>query len=150
MSSFPDAAGGPRPAAVRAVVPALAIAAALAYAALLASTRPFTVPADALTAVGLAAGVAGLVARLVADGRQGDVAAPGEGSPRTGETTGSWLPWVVLVAVVAGWELYCYFGGPRPAHPTLSSIYDLAARYTWLKAVIVLAWLGLGWELVRR
>ena len=124
----------------------LALAAALAYALALASTRPFTAPADALTAVGLAAGAVGLAARLVADSR----VTKGDGSAPPPEwAVGSWLPWVGLVAAVAGWELYCYFGGPRPAHPTLSSLYDLAAPYRLLKAAIVLAWLALGWELVR-
>ena len=128
---------------------ALAAAAALAYALLLASTRPFTAPADALTAVGLAAGVAALTTRLVV-ARRGTTTVGGAESPHSGERVGrSWLPWAVLVALVTGWELYCYFGGPRAAHPTLSSLYDLAARYRWLKAVIVLAWLALGWELVR-
>jgi hypothetical protein len=122
----------------------LALALALTYALALASTRPFTAPADALTAVGLAAGVVGLMVRLVGDSRatRGDDSAPPT-------ELGSWLPWVGLLAVVVGWELYCYFGGPRPAHPTLSSLYDLAARYRLLKAAIVLAWLALGWELVR-
>ena len=124
----------------------LALAAALTYALALASTRPFTAPADALTAVGLAAGGVGLTARLVGDSRatRGD-----DSAPPTERVVGSWLPWVVLLVVVVGWELYCYFGGPRPAHPTVSSLYDLAARYRLLKALIVLAWLALGWELVR-
>jgi hypothetical protein len=129
----------------------VAVVAVLAYAVLLASTRPFTVPADALTAVGLAAGVGLLVVRL-AMGATSDHPSRGTGSGTTApldRRRGSWLPWAVLVAVATGWELFCYFGGPRTAHPTLSSIYDLAAGYRWLKAVIVVAWLALGWELVR-
>lgn len=134
------------------VTVALAVAAALVYAVLLAFTRPFTAPADALTAAGLAAGAGGLTARLATDRRRDRRSGRGTGvapAPPGDRALGSWLPWAVLVAVVAGWELYCFFGGPRPAHPTLSSLYDLAARYRWLKAVIVLAWLALGWELVR-
>ncbi len=125
--------------------------AALVYAVLLAATRPFTAPADALTAVGLAAGVGGLVVRLAMDVTGGHRSGgTGSGAARPPDRhLGSWLPWVVLVAVATGWELSCYFGGPRTAHPTLSSIYDLAAGYRWLKAVIVVAWLALGWELVR-
>jgi hypothetical protein len=123
----------------------LASAVALAYALALASTRPFTAPADALTAVGLAAGVVALSARLIADRR----AIHGVAPAGPGRAVRAWLPWVGLLAAVAGWELYCYVGGPRPAHPTLSSLYDLAARYRLLKAAIVLAWLALGWELVR-
>lgn len=118
---------------------------------LLASTRPFTVPADTLTALGLAGGAAALVARLAVDRRSRGAEAP-QGTPtRPPErAAATWLPWVVLVVVATGWELSSYFGGPRPEHPTLSSIYDLAAGSLWLKAAIVLAWLGLGWELVRR
>lgn len=118
-----------------------AAAAAVAYAVLLAMTKPFTVAADVVTAVGLAAGAAALGVRLASEGR-------GEGGLE-GSPGGTATPWLVLLTVAVGWELYCFFGGPRPAHPTLSTIYDLVARWPAAKAVVVLAWLALGWELVR-
>lgn len=139
-----------RPAARTALV-APVVAAALAYAWLLAGTRPFTPAADALAAVGLAAGVAGLTLRLVAarPAPAGpEAGGPRDASPPAGRSR-TVLPWVALLAVVVAWELFCYVAGPRVAHPTLSSLSDLAARYQWLKALMVLAWLWLGWELVR-
>lgn len=119
--------------------------AAVAYAVLLATTRPFTVAADVVTALGLAAGAAALGVRLASERR---VAASAEGTLE-GSPGGTAIPWLVLLTVAVGWELYCFFGGPRPAHPTLSTIYDLVARWPAAKAVVVLAWVALGWELVR-
>jgi hypothetical protein len=121
---------------------AAVLLAAAAYAGLLATTRPFTDSADAVTALGLAAGAGALLLRLaprraVVDG------------PAASEPAGSAVPWLVLLALAVAWELYCFFGGPRPAHPTFSTIYDLAARWEAAKAAAVLAWLFLGWELVR-
>ncbi len=121
------------------------VAGALAYAGLLASTTPFTPEADAVTAVALAAAAAVLLVRLTRSRTLPAGAAAVDESPEGASA----LPWVVLLAVVAGWELYCFFGGPRPAHPTLSTVYDLAARWPAAKAAIVLAWLALGWELLR-
>ncbi|MGO9457886.1 MAG: hypothetical protein ACLP62_12720 [Acidimicrobiales bacterium] len=121
------------------------VAGAVAYAGLLASTTPFTLEADAVTAVALAAAVAVLLVRLT----RGRTLPAGAAAADVSPGGASALPWVVLVAVVAVWELYCFFGGPRPAHPTLSTVYDLAARWPAAKAVVVLAWLALGWELLR-
>ncbi len=115
---------------------------ALAYAGLLASTTPFTTEADAVTAVALAAAAAALLVGLT---RSRTLPA---GAATESPGFGPALPWLVLLAVATGWELYCFFGGPRPAHPTLSTVYDLAARWPAAKAVIVLAWLALGWELL--
>lgn len=146
------------------------LAAAAAYAGLLATTRPFTPAANLLTALGLLVGLGALVARLVAGptpgsapgGTHGSVpggwpgtapggAPGGRPAPPTARERagGSWIPWAALVAALVGWELFCYFAGARVAHPTLSSLYDLAARHTWVKALVAVAWLGIGWELVR-
>jgi hypothetical protein len=120
------------------------VAVAVAYAAVLATTTPFTAAADALTAAALAAAAVVLVVGLATP------RTTASGATETGETVrGSALGWVVLLAVAAAWELYCFFGGPRPAHPTLSTLYDLAARWPAVKAVLVLAWLALGWELLQ-
>jgi hypothetical protein len=118
-------------------------AAAIAYAGLLASTSPFTTGADALTALALGAAAVVLAVRL---SRRSVQMAPAA----IGESTGlvSALPWIVLLAVMIGWELFSFFGGPRPAHPTLSTVYDLVSRWPAVKAAIVLAWLVLGWELL--
>ena len=121
------------------------IAVAIAYAALLASTTPFTTEADVVTAVALVAGTV-VVALGLARSRSVPVAPAVVGDS---VEHGSALAWLVLLAVVTGWELYSFFGGPRPLHPTLSTLYDLASRWPVAKAAIVLVWLGLGWELLR-
>jgi len=121
-----------------------ALAAGAAFAVLLATTRPFTVEADAVTAVGLAAGAAALGLRLWQKEGVASVApAAVVGAP------GTPVPWLALLGAVVAWELYCFFGGARPAHPTLSTVYDLLARYEAAKALVVASWLALGWELVR-
>jgi hypothetical protein len=120
------------------------VAVAAAYAWLLATTDPFTVEANVVIVVGLAAGALALTVRL-ARGRPLPAAA-GRSVENPQRST---IPWLALVAVVLACELYCFFGGPRPAHPTLSTLYDLAARWPAVKALVVLAWLALGWELVR-
>jgi hypothetical protein len=55
-----------------------------------------------------------------------------------------------LAVVVAGWELYTYASAPRVAHPTLSTLIDLATSTQTGKAVSFAAWLLLGWYLVMR
>jgi hypothetical protein len=122
------------------------VALALAYAGLLATTTPFTTEADTLTAVALGGAAVVLVVQLARGPVAVDGAINGAGG---GAATGSALPWLVLLVVAVAWELYCFFGGPRPAHPTLSTLYDLAARWTAVKAVLVLAWLAIGCELLR-
>ena len=59
-------------------------------------------------------------------------------------------PWIVVVALIIGWELFSYFSGPRAAHPTLSSLEDSAAQWHAAKAAVFAGWLALGWFLVRR
>lgn len=130
------------------------LATAAAYAVLLATTHPFTPAANALVALGLVVGLGALVARLLAGRSPGGVQGGAPGDPPAAATAreragGSWMPWAVLVAALVGWELFCYFAGARVAHPTLSSLYDLAARHAWVKALVAVAWLGIGWELVR-
>lgn len=126
---------------------------AAAYAGILATTQPFTVSADVVTGLALAVG-AGALAFQLAVGRlaAGRPAPAGEARPVVAieaEAGGTAIPWLALLAVLVGWELYCFFGGPRPAHPTFSSVYDIVARWQAAKAVVVLLWLALGWELVR-
>lgn len=116
--------------------------AALAEAGWVATTTPFTATADLAVAVGFA-GMAVLAARaLVLRHRVGRPAPP----------SGSALPWVVAIVLLVALELAAYFAGSghRQAYPTLSSLYDSAARVTGVKALFVLAWLGLGWGLFRR
>ncbi len=119
----------------------------LVYAVAASYTRPFTLGADAVTAVPLL-GAAVVVALGAA--RAG---ARGAGDPRTGVAGGSgpwWRVWLVLGAAVVAWELYCYVSGPRPAYPTLSSLLDKPSdAHRAGKAAAFGAWLSLGWYLVR-
>ncbi|MHB8219478.1 MAG: hypothetical protein ACYDHU_04050 [Acidimicrobiales bacterium] len=142
-----------------------ALIGAAAYAGLLATTRPFTLEADVVTALALAVAVAAVVLRLASartvrtvpdgtGGAGGTGGTGGTGGARRDQEPGfaGWrpsAPWIVLAGAVVAWELFCFFGGARPAHPTLSSIYDIAARSEAAKAAVVLAWVGLGWALVR-
>jgi hypothetical protein len=125
------------------------VVAAAAYAWLLAGTTPFTVGADATTAVALVAIVVTAIAQRLS---------PPEAPPRPWDRlpadrppgVGSAHSWAALVAVVVAWELFSYLAGPRSAHPTLSSIEGAVARWHATKAVVVLGWLALGAYLVRR
>lgn len=132
---------------------------AAAYAGLLATTRPFTLQADGVTAAALVVGAVAYVARVAGRGTRDTVDGGTGGEAGTsgpaigpGPMAAQWrpyAPWILVAGAVVAWELYCFFGGARPAHPTLSSIYDIAARSQAIKAAVVLAWLGLGWALVR-
>ena len=110
---------------------------AAAYAGLLATTEPFTLTADMATAVPLAAGAA-VTAHTLRSGVE-----------RRAFEWRAALPWLVLVGAVVAWELCTYFAGARAAHPTLSSLYDDAARHEAAKAAVAFCWLLLGWELAR-
>jgi len=141
---------------------ALLVAAAL-YAWLVAGTTPFTTTADVVTAIPLGAlVVVAALQRLAGAGATG-AGATGAGAPRPWDRSpvrdagpdgptgaGPVLPWLVLIAAAVALELFNYFSGTRYAHPTLSSMYDSAARWRAVKAAVVLGWLALGWYLVRR
>ncbi|MGA2520034.1 MAG: hypothetical protein ABSG81_04355 [Acidimicrobiales bacterium] len=117
----------------------------LAYAVCASFTRPFTVSADALTAVPLAGAVLIVVMRSrrptprTDPGRIRTTAAP---SPW-------WGAWLVVLAAVVAWELFCYVSGPRHAYPTFSSLLDVLDAHRPGKAAAYGAWLALGWYLVR-
>ncbi|MDA8072733.1 MAG: hypothetical protein M0Z82_14305 [Actinomycetota bacterium] len=150
---------------------------ALGFAWVMGGSRPFTVAADAETALAFV-GVIGLAlaANVWADRRRllpvggagvcGDPATGGPGVRRgadgssrraaTGTVTGAcpraW-PWVVLLAAVLVWELVCYFAGfdgHRAAFPTISSFETALGHWRAGRAVMVMAWMALGWRLVRR
>ena len=130
------------------------------YSWMAAITRPFTVPADVVTALPVAAGFAlglratvarrALLARraLVADEASLDVpeARAGAGARR------SMWPWVAALSLLGAWELAVYVAGlghGRHAFPTLSSLYDEVTRWRAVKAALFAAWLALGWGLTR-
>jgi len=119
------------------------LVAGAAYALGAAATTPFTWPADAVTALPIAALAVLVLARWPLRPRS---AVPPEirgGHP--------YRAWVVLLAAVVAWELAEYLArGNRGAHPTLSSMTDAVDRYDVLKALVFFGWLCLGGLIVRR
>ena len=111
---------------------------AVAYSLLLARTTPFTTSADVVTGIPLILFVVAMVLRR-----------PARPTLALTPTPARRWPWVVLLVVTAGWELWSYLAtGSRAEYPTFSSMTDAVDRTWGLKAVVVLAWLMLGWAIV--
>lgn len=126
-------------------VAAVAVLAAAAWAGFASGTAPFSAPADFATAVPFAA--MALVAATTIRRRREDERARRPARHR------ALLPYGAAVAVLVLFELATYFAGleaGRRAFPTLSSLYDVAARLRALKALAFAAWVALGWGLFRR
>ena len=125
-----------------------AAAAGFAYALAASFSRPFTLAADVMTAVPLAAAVALAVSSFGRRKTETHMAAGGA----TGAARWSrwWLVWVATVGAVAAWELYCYANLPREQHPTLSVLVDLLDSSRIGKTVAFASWLALGWFLAAR
>ncbi|HEX3980348.1 MAG TPA: hypothetical protein VHW93_03950 [Acidimicrobiales bacterium] len=119
------------------------MAGGLLYAALASLTRPFTVPADVVTAIPL---VVVLALALVTHLRR-TTSVPRAPSAIRSRGTSVWL---AVLGVTAAWELYCYVNQPRQVHPTLSVLIDLLDRTHVGKTAAFAAWLALGWFLARR
>lgn len=117
--------------------------AALAYAGLASFTHPFTIGADVVVGVPLAVAVAATVGRSRSLRRR---AADQPG--RTARRSPGSLAWAALAAVAIGWEWFCFTTEPRDAHPTLSSLMDMADATRWGKVLLFAAWMALGCYLV--
>ena len=139
-----------------------------AYALIVASTRPFTLPADVLTGLAIL-GMAVLViarwpfhtraartAAAPAAGPAADSAAPARPGPLDVATSAKapahpYLPWVLILVVFTAWELFNYLvHGSRADHPTFSSITDANDRFYLLKALLFLGWLAAALVIVRQ
>jgi hypothetical protein len=107
-----------------------------------ALTDPFTASADAVTAVAIALGGALAAWRWRATTTGGPV-------PRVPAPARRWWPWVAIAAAIVGFELATFLLGPRVDYPTLSSLYDSAARVRPVKGAFFAAWLALGVVLAR-
>jgi len=130
------------------------VAGLVAAEVLLASrARPFTWQADGVSAIALLtlAGVVVLQPRLGQVtprilARRSALALSGEGHP--------WgLRWTIWIAPLSGlaiWELFCYLGSPRAAHPTMSSMLDTMTASQVGRGGTFTLWLSLGWYLVTR
>jgi hypothetical protein len=113
-----------------------------------ATTTPFTFPADVMAGAPILAMAALIMARWpwhTEPARSGGEPVSGWAPPHP------YLPWVLLLSVVTGWELFNYLAhGSRADHPTLSSMTDAVDGYYPLKAMLFFGWLSLGWLVVRR
>lgn len=124
------------------------IAAAAGDAWWVASTHPFSAASDAAVLGG--AVVVGVVAvRTLLRRRGAQAAPPSRPAPSRPRITA----WMVVTACIVAYELATLLAGAiasRQAFPTVSSLYDAAARSRDAKAAIVFVWLALGWSLFRR
>jgi hypothetical protein len=126
-----------------------AVAAVAAYAVGVSFTRPFTVAADVVTAIPLALALF-VTIRFFSVGARG-----GRELTRTAEVEPIgrgrwWTAWMVPIAAVAAWELFCFANLPRAEHPTLSSLIDMLDSTRPGKGAAFALWLALGWFLVTR
>jgi hypothetical protein len=139
-----------------ALIAALTVGAG-AYAWWVSSTTPFTGSADVAVAAGFALMAVPAAVSFLHHGvrRAGDdhdsdvssvpVAVDGE-RPKV-------RAWTAAMVALVAYELFTYFagsGGSRHTFPTLSSLYDDLASTQAVKALIVFAWLALGWGLFHR
>jgi hypothetical protein len=126
-----------------------AATAGLAYGVGASFTRPFTGPADVVTAVPLVV-VLAIMGWSVHRHRRAGPHHPGPAAvARTRWSRWSFV-WLTLVLAIAAWELYCFVNLPRARHPTLSSLIDVLDSTRTGKVVAFVAWLALGWFLVGR
>jgi hypothetical protein len=127
---------------VRTFAPPAAVAVAVAWAWVGSGVRTFTRPAEVITFLpGLAVLALTLRPSAQLSGRTG-----------TSNTRAGWrgaLAWVAVAAAVTGWELVQLFEQPRHLHPTLSSVFDSLLSTHPSRFIGYLAWLALGWLLVR-
>jgi hypothetical protein len=122
-------------AAVPATVAALAL---LAYGWWATGLTPFSAAA---TVAVVGAGTAALVAgRLLLPAR-----VPGHGVPAR-----ALLPWALLAAAVAAWQLAAWLSTPRDEHPTLSSLANEALDARPVRALALAAWVAAAAWLGRR
>jgi hypothetical protein len=127
---------------------AMVWAAALGYSLIAATTTPFTLPADVLTAVAIVALAAGVAVRWPWRPRRAR-ARRESSSPSQSVSGHPYLPWCGLVFLLVAWELFNYLApGTRAEHPTFSSITDAIDRFYLLKTLLFLAWLYLGWAVI--
>jgi hypothetical protein len=118
---------------------------AVGYSLIAASTRPFTLPADVLTALAIVGMAVLVVVRwpLRTTKVRAATRSSGHGHP--------YLPWFGLLVVFVVWELFNYLvHGTRANHPTFSSITDAIDRFYLLKTLLFLGWMAGAWVIVRR
>lgn len=126
----------------------LLVAGGVGYSLGAASTTPFTLPADVLTGVVVAAMAVSVLARWPLRTRKARAVA---GRSVTARSAHPYLPWLGLFLACVAWELFNYLvHGTRSNHPTFSSMADAVDRSYPLKALVFLLWLALGRLIVDR
>ena len=133
------------PRQLRIVRPAVLVAGAVGYSAAAVATAPWTLYSAVFTALpGMV-----LVGYAI---RRGWHRRTAEVRRVQLDRVGRWAlaAWAVLFTVLGVWILSVHFSSPRPLYPTLSYLMN-----GWFENYVVrvggfLAWLGLGWWLVRR
>jgi hypothetical protein len=135
-------------AVVAAVVGGCALAAAVSF------TRAFTLPADVVTAVPLAAMLVAQVVFAVRARHRRRGSGTASAQPVAATVVRlrfrRFIPWLVVTIAVVSFELIVLFHLPRQAHPTLSSLSDELSQWRIGKAALFIAWLSLGWLFLRR
>jgi hypothetical protein len=126
-----------------------AAAAGLAYGVGASFTRPFTGPADVVTAVPLVI-VLAIMGRSLYRRRRSESDHPAPAADARSRWSRWSFVWLMLVLAIAAWELYCFVNLPRARHPTLSALIDTLDSTRTGKVVAFVAWLALGWFLVGR
>jgi hypothetical protein len=125
---------------------AVLLAGGIGYSLIAASTTPFTLPADALTAAAIL--VMAVLVCLRWPLRTGKVRAAAAISSGSGHP---YLPWLGLLLVFVVWEMFNYLvHGSRGNHPTFSSITDAIDRTYLLKSLMFLLWMAFGWVILDR
>lgn len=125
-----------------------------AFSWLASRTKPFTISADIYTAIPIAFASLAVSWQLFGSRtkRLGALEhlASRKGREPTPVSARGVAPWILLVGIAIGWELFSYFSGPRSEHPTLSSLYNVAAGLSWIKASFFALWVLLGAYLLKQ
>jgi hypothetical protein len=108
---------------------------------------PFSAAATATVVVaGIAAVTVGAALRPGrADASRGAAAPTGRR-----ESDRSAMPWAVLTAIAAAWQLAAYLQHPRDDHPTISSLANAALGTQPARTAAFVAWLAAAAALARR
>jgi hypothetical protein len=60
------------------------------------------------------------------------------------------IAWGAVIGIALGWELYAYAHQPRTSYPTMSSVMNELDGSHIARALALMLWLALGWDLVQR
>jgi chromate transport protein ChrA len=125
----------------------VSIALAGAYGWWLAGLRPFTTTAYLAIALPTALLVAALA--LPRPGRRTARGAPDDGSPTPSGR--QFLPLAIVLVLGLGLEMAgLALGGRSALVPTLSTVLDHLLRWQFVRYLLILAWLAVGFLLGRR